>query len=311
MIEEINLTDFQALSYDKDFYNLLQGLKDNYIGRVHSIYSRVINFVNKKGKIYSITSEGVDYGPFSLRLASRKIDFKDLGIKEGDRLFKAGKSINIAGKVRLRIDRKTSLWIANNKKVRQVNKERLNKNINYFNKLILEKESISGSKYYYFRDNPRFKYQPQLMERELANRIGRFLKDISQDNLQESSVASLIGLGIGLTPSGDDFLVGFIAVLNIIDIAYSNYLKEKISRLIRLDKLSTTDISKHILENALEGKFSQGILNFIYSLLEEDKERLEKSIKNILNIGSSSGMDLSIGIVLAMQVLMNNFNMEE
>lgn len=149
------------------------------------------------------------------------------------------------------------------------------------------------------------------MERELANRIGRFLKDISQDNLQESSVASLIGLGIGLTPSGDDFLVGFIAVLNIIDIAYSNYLKEKISRLIRLDKLSTTDISKHILENALEGKFSQGILNFIYSLLEEDKERLEKSIKNILNIGSSSGMDLSIGIVLAMQVLMNNFNMEE
>lgn len=311
MEEERSILEFQVINYDRDFYKLLEYMNEGYLGIVHSIYSKVINFLSKTGKIYSITSEKIDNGPFSLKVNSKGIDFKELNIREKDKVFKINGFINIAGKINFKTNKKTNLWIAKTKKVENINKDILNKNIKYFNKIIFKRENPSGSKYYYFRDNPNFRYKPQIIERELFIRIERFLEDIRQDELDKRSIISLIGLGIGLTPSGDDFLVGFISVLNIIDIDYSRYLKGKIIELINIDKVSTTDISKHMLENALEGKFKEGIINFIYSLLEEDRKKLEKSIKNILNIGSSSGMDLSIGIIVAIKLLMNNLNMEE
>lgn len=84
------------------------------------------------------------------------------------------------------------------------------------------------------------------------------ISSIFRDNKSVDIIEKFIGIGEGLTPSGDDYLVGFIYGLTILkkfDLIAS--IKERI--LLKLDNL-TNIISKTFINHALEGRFANSIV---------------------------------------------------
>ena len=104
-----------------------------------------------------------------------------------------------------------------------------------------------------------------------------------------AGLSGLIGLGIGLTPSGDDFLCGVLAGLTISmcqDHPFALALQDEIhSRLS-----DTNDISRAFLSCALEGQFSQPVVQLSSMVSPEEISR------EFARIGHSSGMDTLSGI---------------
>lgn len=112
----------------------------------------------------------------------------------------------------------------------------------------------------------------------------------------------LIGLGIGLTPSGDDFLCGFIAVFQrfgLTQTAFFQLLKEQIG----LNLNNTNPISSRFLDCALDNHFSQTIIEF-FQLSPYAQANIHQIANSFEAIGHSSGMDTLFGIHYACNLLL-------
>jgi hypothetical protein len=109
----------------------------------------------------------------------------------------------------------------------------------------------------------------------------------------ERHISSLIGLGNGFTPSGDDFLVGFLFCLNQLllcrDLATTNF---------RITG-NTNWISKKFIEYSQYGYVIEPLEKFVNSLFREKEESIISALTDLVRIGHSSGIDTSVGVLLA------------
>lgn len=87
-----------------------------------------------------------------------------------------------------------------------------------------------------------------------------FLKSLEENNHQsiKNNAFSLIGFGEGLTPAGDDYLVGVIYALHCCDI--EQVLKLFKDEIPSLSQHKTNLISNTFLKHALNGRFSKNII---------------------------------------------------
>lgn len=113
-----------------------------------------------------------------------------------------------------------------------------------------------------------------------------------------TELVHLIGLGIGLTPSGDDFLTGICAGLLLCHMEYSAF-SDIIRRLIREHITDTNDISGAFLTCALDGQFSQSV----NSLWQRPEQSSDEILKSFAKIGHSSGVDSLCGIFYVLKVI--------
>lgn len=127
------------------------------------------------------------------------------------------------------------------------------------------------------------------------------LKLFFRDKADIEILKYFLGRGKGLTPAGDDFLVGAVALF------YSTGIYERgiynIKHFIYQNTgIYTNDISEQFLILATEGKFSRSIIR----LIEELKEQKISSdtINNVIKYGGTSGTDILLGIIWANTTLM-------
>lgn len=125
------------------------------------------------------------------------------------------------------------------------------------------------------------------------NNLGLFFKD---DKSDISIVKYFLGRGQGLTPSGDDFLVGAMVVFYSMD-QYRKSISDIRHFVLKNIGVYTNDISEQFLLLATEGKFSRSIINLIEEL--KDGKVYSDTINNVLKYGGTSGMDIMLGIVWA------------
>jgi hypothetical protein len=118
-----------------------------------------------------------------------------------------------------------------------------------------------------------------------------------------SKLKPLLGLGRGLTPSGDDLLVGFLLALNrwksVLDSPFD--LKELNGQMIQLAVKATTHLSANLIECAATGAADERLLDgldYIVSGMGNPDEIAD----NLSEMGSSSGVDSLVGMVLAFEV---------
>ncbi len=124
-----------------------------------------------------------------------------------------------------------------------------------------------------------------------------FMKATDYEKASEELV-SLIGLGVGLTPSGDDFLCGVLAGLILTgnsDQTFTSILKERIS--LRLN--NTNDISRTFLRCALSSHFSKPIKDLVFPASAED---IQASFEAV---GHTSGFDSLCGIYYVYNLVFN------
>ena len=111
---------------------------------------------------------------------------------------------------------------------------------------------------------------------------------------------ALIGLGEGLTPAGDDCLVGALAVLSRHAATWLAEHAEIRTALATATETRTTTLGHEFLLHALEGSFSEAILGLMQA--RSAAEAVER-IDRLRTMGASSGADTLWGMRLALEAL--------
>jgi hypothetical protein len=135
--------------------------------------------------------------------------------------------------------------------------------------------------------------------RDLVNATQRYdLTDISPVN-------SLIGLGSGLTPSGDDLLVGYIAGLWCTvrdENSRAQFTSSLAKTIIRISR-QTNDISRTYLYHAARGQVSSRLANLAEAIrYGENPDRLLVIAETAMRVGHTSGMDAVTGLLIGLTV---------
>ncbi len=115
------------------------------------------------------------------------------------------------------------------------------------------------------------------------------------------SVRALIGLGYGLTPSGDDFLVGYMAGLWCtagVNPSRMRFLTALGSELAE-ESRSTNEISCTYLRSASKGHVSEPIAKLAHQLNQaNDMSSVRATTQTALQVGHTSGSDGVLGMLL-------------
>lgn len=108
----------------------------------------------------------------------------------------------------------------------------------------------------------------------------------------------LIGCGPGLTPAGDDMLIGALAVLYATGHTSSpRPFLPPADQLVHL----TTSVSCRYLNNARHGTFSTPVLRLLRRW--QSTRSAQYAVQRLLNVGHTSGADTLLGMAMAQQVL--------
>ncbi len=122
--------------------------------------------------------------------------------------------------------------------------------------------------------------------------------DLEQIN---SSLRFLYGRGRGLTPSGDDIIVGFLSILSAF--GFKKITQWKKQTAIILKDRSTTDVSESYIQAVLENYTSQKMVQFLNVVQSENEEQLSAAILDIQDFGHTSGTDTLLGMLAAFRLL--------
>ena len=118
-----------------------------------------------------------------------------------------------------------------------------------------------------------------------------------------SAVESLIGLGAGLTPSGDDLLVGYLAGLWCTVRASSEraqFIASLAKTVIQLSH-KTNDISRTYLYHAARGQVSGRLANLAEGICCGEKpEFLLEIAETAMSVGHTSGMEAVSGLLVGL-----------
>jgi len=111
---------------------------------------------------------------------------------------------------------------------------------------------------------------------------------------------ALVGLGQGLTPSGDDLLLGLFAVLQLPG-GPCEPLRGLGRQIVARAAHRTHAISLCALRAAAEGRVRARIIALLSALIAGDREAMLAALRAVLAIGSTSGGDIVAGIVLGFE----------
>jgi Protein of unknown function (DUF2877) len=110
----------------------------------------------------------------------------------------------------------------------------------------------------------------------------------------------LVGLGEGLTPSGDDLLVGFSAGLHAVGSPLDPGLAQACAQLA---SGRTTRIAEAFLVHAARGEYSARLHGLVHALSAEPPRALADAFSQVLGWGASSGADTLLGLLLGGGIL--------
>jgi len=139
------------------------------------------------------------------------------------------------------------------------------------------------------------------LERRAAPAIVELARGLQRRDalLVSRAAGALAGLGPGLTPSGDDVLVGGLLAfaLNADD---SRVMRQAIVSAVR-DR--TTRISMAYLDAAARAEASESWHRLVAALAVDDPGRIASAARGVMAFGETSGSDMLAGFVLAAEAL--------
>lgn len=137
----------------------------------------------------------------------------------------------------------------------------------------------------------------------LEPRLPRLFAAVAAGDAAEAgeAAARIAGCGVGLTPSSDDLLTGYMAMLHALSAAGVLGDVASITRSIA-DRAAkkTNRISGAFLLQSGAGYVSEDVLRLLQLLCSDtDAQRVESAAARVAAFGSTSGSDMLTGIVLA------------
>ncbi len=265
------------------------------VGYVHSTFKRTINIhCVEDGELYTIASRQIDNGPNTLVIHSDSLE--ELNIDLNDPVVVKNTELLISNKLTIPIDR-TKLWesilpeFPTNAEKAKKNLMRMKEYIDFHGKAGGMKKNIAAQSLYGTEMSKMLEERTRLLLHEL-------LKIRMANGLHHA--VSLIGLGPGLTPSGDDFLVGLFTMMNVRESPLYSH-QSFCTEVVEKAKTLTNEISYMALKKASVGKVRESIIQLVNSVFYGEERDLNPSLNKVLNIGSSSGTDIALGLVCGLE----------
>lgn len=112
-------------------------------------------------------------------------------------------------------------------------------------------------------------------------------------------VNQLIGAGIGLTPSGDDFLQGLVLIEKMVK--HSPVIENLVQD--QLKERSTTDVSLSYYDVLFDGYYNEPLAMLFEAIQDENELKIERSLALVQAYGQTSGYDLLTGILTYLQII--------
>lgn len=142
----------------------------------------------------------------------------------------------------------------------------------------------------------------------LSHRMGEAIRTLieSARNYQMddlTALTQLIGLGTGLTPCGDDFLVGYLAGLwcTVRDIIERRQFVSKLGQAVIHLSGRTNDISRTYLHHATYGQVSSRVDTLARAISKPERlGHLLVIAESAMESGHTSGMDAVTGLLLGL-----------
>ena len=116
-------------------------------------------------------------------------------------------------------------------------------------------------------------------------------------------VQALVGLGEGLTPSGDDFLVGLLAVLHLTGFLPCRADSPVHAQFCACVRLGTSQLSGEFLRCAFAGHFAEPLAMLVRALCAPEADTWLAHAATLATVGHSSGVDAMVGIALGCRLL--------
>jgi hypothetical protein len=303
----------KAISVGETAKEVFQSMKK--VGKVHSDFDHTINIVSPEESLVTIACKTIDDSPINLKVDS--IRFKEGGrptesmpvaVKNGNVII--GNRLSITGfkdapiwRPDLTLPPETQagkILDAVQMAVDMVDvygkPEGFKPLLPYILRLVCpepERPPIGGWNPYAEMALPYF-----------DGLIACFERGNTEGAAEEAS--HLIGLGPGLTPSGDDFLCGFLGTLSLVSPFLGDQRKDIDDlnrRVISSINGRTNPISHAYIKHYARGKPSGSTSKMIQSLLDGTESSIEESIKNVCRMGHSSGTDIALGVLTAFSIM--------
>lgn len=140
------------------------------------------------------------------------------------------------------------------------------------------------------------------LDEETSKHVDLLLNSDKADwNINVRIIRFFVGRGKGLTPSGDDILIGFTLALMMFGKfnRWRNALEAEVTR----DR--TTMISVAYLSALLEGYASESFIRLVKLIDGVEREKIERTIKEVQSFGHTSGNDTLFGLLLGLKFLRN------
>lgn len=111
----------------------------------------------------------------------------------------------------------------------------------------------------------------------------------------------LVGLGPGLTPSGDDALIGLAAALHATGHPARGFLGEAVEDA----PARTTAVAATLLRHAADGEFSERLQRLLAALLGDEDAAVPPAVEQAIAWGATSGTDCLVGVLFGLDIALN------
>lgn len=130
--------------------------------------------------------------------------------------------------------------------------------------------------------------------------IGDLLSERTPCAADAATLGELVGLGPGLTPSGDDLLSGALIALASLDLLEA---RDMLWRICGEHLSRTNDISRAHLCSAAQGFGAAALHDAVVAVIAGDTDHVEPAIAAVSTIGHSSGRDAFAGVVMVLRAV--------
>ena len=120
----------------------------------------------------------------------------------------------------------------------------------------------------------------------------------------EAVVSSIMGLGSGSTPTGDDVLLGALALLDAAGDEHATMLRGIVDQIITEMPLVTTGVSLALLRAATARQHAELTGNLVTAVVRGDANDVVRAIPLIEAVGATSGRDTVRGVDIAVRSLL-------
>ncbi len=294
-------------------------LRDSQSAKVFSVFNRICNLINKNGEVLSVVAPEIGPGPFSLVVREFDVSNNEMGFSTW---------LDRSSKVRIGEERLCLGPLAIDlSEVRYWDPKPDWEDIYRRRKLILRKctkwispllkNGPSESLIQILRHPMALEFEVGVYPETLPGTSDRFVKAAlkpihcmvhgiieEKRSIWERGVRSLAGLGRGLTPAGDDFILGTLYALRVV---FPHEHAERIAfSICELATKQTSHLSAAYLRAAARGEAVELWHLLLKALISCDEKTFREVVLQFRKVGYTSGFDALAGFIYVLFQSMNS-----